>query len=136
MRRCDARTRSGAACTRAVVAGEGRCASHLGRCGAQPGNQNALKHGLYSRQLAALEAASLRDARAMDGVGEEIAVTRVLIARALRDPQLDPADVAPLLHALVAQVKVQRLLDGSRDDALAAKLGDLLDEVAGELGIA
>jgi uncharacterized protein YjcR len=50
--RCGARTRSGRPCRSPAVGGKKRCRMHGGALGsgAPPGNQNALKHGLYRRE--------------------------------------------------------------------------------------
>ena len=50
--RCGAKTRSGAPCQAPAVAGKKRCRMHGGAkgSGAPKGNQNALKHGMYSRE--------------------------------------------------------------------------------------
>jgi hypothetical protein len=51
--RCGARTRSGTSCRSPAVKGRRRCRMHGGTAGsgARAGNQNALKHGRYSREL-------------------------------------------------------------------------------------
>ncbi len=53
--RCGAKTRSGKPCRSPTVQGRNRCRMHGGAngSGAPPGNQNALKHGLYTRQAIA-----------------------------------------------------------------------------------
>ena len=50
--RCGARTRSGAPCRSPAVSGKKRCRMHGGAegSGAPPGNQNALKHGAYTKE--------------------------------------------------------------------------------------
>jgi glucans biosynthesis protein len=50
--RCGARTRKGTPCLAPAVKGKRRCRMHGGAkgSGAPKGNQNALKHGLYTRQ--------------------------------------------------------------------------------------
>jgi uncharacterized protein YjcR len=50
-RRCGAKTRSGKSCRSPAVHGNKRCRMHGGApgSGAPIGNQNALKHGLYTR---------------------------------------------------------------------------------------
>jgi uncharacterized protein YjcR len=50
--RCGAKTRAGTACQAPAVAGKARCRMHGGArgSGAPKGNQNALKHGLYTRE--------------------------------------------------------------------------------------
>ncbi len=54
-RRCGARTRKGTPCQAPAVGGKARCRMHGGArgSGAPIGNQNALKHGMYTK--AALE---------------------------------------------------------------------------------
>lgn len=49
--RCGARTRNGKPCRAPAANGKGRCRLHGGAegSGAPKGNQNALKHGRYSR---------------------------------------------------------------------------------------
>ena len=49
--RCGAKTRNGAECRSPAVSGKARCRMHGGArgSGAPRGNQNALKHGGYTR---------------------------------------------------------------------------------------
>lgn len=53
--RCGAKTRSGKPCRAPTVAGKKRCRMHGGAegSGAPVGNQNALKHGLYTKEAIA-----------------------------------------------------------------------------------
>ena len=50
-RRCGARTRSGTPCQAPAVSGKARCRMHGGArgSGAPIGNQNARKHGMYTK---------------------------------------------------------------------------------------
>ncbi|GBF26096.1 hypothetical protein MnTg02_01132 [bacterium MnTg02] len=54
-RRCGAKTRSGRPCQAPSVSGKKRCRMHGGAkgSGAPKGNQNALKHGRYTREAIA-----------------------------------------------------------------------------------
>jgi hypothetical protein len=60
--RCGAKTRSGKPCKSPAVRGKRRCRMHGGAfgSGAPPGNKNALKHGLYTRE-SVKERQQLRD---------------------------------------------------------------------------
>ena len=60
--RCGARTRSGALCNSPAVAEKKRCRMHGGAhgSGAPRGNQNALKHGTYTK-YAIQRRAEMRD---------------------------------------------------------------------------
>lgn len=53
--RCGARTRKGTPCASPAVKGKTRCRMHGGTkgSGAPLGNQNALKHGLYTAEAKA-----------------------------------------------------------------------------------
>ena len=50
--RCGAKTRKGKPCRAPAVVGKARCRMHGGAkgSGAPKGNQNALKHGRYTRE--------------------------------------------------------------------------------------
>jgi hypothetical protein len=55
--------------------------------GGQPGNQNARKHGFYSRVLDAEQKRNLKYAASLKGIDEEIALLRVeLISVVEHDP--------------------------------------------------
>jgi hypothetical protein len=133
--RCKATTHEGTLCKNAALAKRRLCASHAGRCGARPGNRNALRHGLYSRHLTPEEKLDLAAARAVEGVAEEIAITRLMILRALRQ-QNPPAEAyARLVEALCRQLRVQRQLDGTNADGLAGALGAVIDAMGAEVGL-
>ncbi|MFZ2160571.1 MAG: HGGxSTG domain-containing protein [Bradyrhizobium sp.] len=53
--RCGARTRAGGSCRSPAVRGKRRCRMHGGApgCGAQKGNQNARRHGLFTKAATA-----------------------------------------------------------------------------------
>jgi hypothetical protein len=53
--RCHAQTRQGTPCRQPAVTGRKRCRMHGGAdgIGGQPGNRNALKHGLYTAEAIA-----------------------------------------------------------------------------------
>ncbi|MFG6611625.1 HGGxSTG domain-containing protein [Sulfitobacter sp. 1A12057] len=54
--RCGAKTRKGTPCQAPALSGKTRCRMHGGATGsgAPKGNQNALKHGLYTKEALAL----------------------------------------------------------------------------------
>jgi len=127
--RCEASTRRGRPCARPARSGERLCASHA-RAGGGP--RRGVRPGLYGRALAPEERRMLVLARAVEGVGEEIAMTRLMIQRHARDGS--PADYARLTDALKKLVLLDhRLRDGGQ--GLAGALGKLVDEVATELGL-
>lgn len=134
--RCTATNHDGTPCKNAALEEEQLCVSHAGRCGARPGNRNALRHGLYSRSLSPDEKLDLIAAYNVEGVDEEIGVTRLMIVRALRQPDVPPAAYARLVDALCRQLRLRRQLSGEGLNTLAGAIGTLIDEIATELGLA
>ena len=54
--RCGAKARSGAPCGSPAIAGKARCRMHGGKgSGAPKGNRNALRKGLYTKEVLARE---------------------------------------------------------------------------------
>ena len=157
--RCTQHTRNGHHCTRSALKGQELCASHAGRCGARPGNQNALKHGRYSERLHRLFP-DLSVAQAEESLATEIALTRELIVKILTPPppraghtvEPDDPDTAAepkseamvqlpveafsrLMDVLVKALKLDRTLRGEQANDLATKLAAALEAVGAELGI-
>lgn len=82
---CGAKTRAGTPCRKAPVSGSKRCMNHGGKSTGSKsakGNTNAVKHGIYSQQLTANEAATYSGI-ALGSVDDEIRITRIRLARAL-----------------------------------------------------
>jgi hypothetical protein len=73
--------------------------------GAQPGNQNARKHGYYSRVLTPEQENDLPVAALIDNVDHEIAVLRVKIASIMKN---DPYNYPLLLQALSLLTRMLR----------------------------
>jgi hypothetical protein len=69
---------------------------------AQPGNQNARKHGYYSRVLSPDEKRYLRKASSASGIKEEIAVLRVKLCSLLSQENADLFLVLQTVKALGA----------------------------------
>jgi hypothetical protein len=128
--RCEASTRRGVRCARPARAGERRCAGHAARAGG--GRRRGPRHGLYGRALARDERRALALARAIEGVSEEVAMTRLMILRHARDGS--PADYARLTDALKKLLLLDHQLRGG-GHGLAAALARILDEIALELGL-
>lgn len=65
--------------------------------GAPLGNQNARKHGFYSRALKEAEKADFEDARDVEGIDEEIALLRVKIKSLV---EYDPQNIILIMRAV------------------------------------
>src|SRR5687767_11779453 len=110
--RCQQTTRKGLPCTRAALANNTICASHANRCGGQQGNQNALRHGLYSKLLSPEEQFDLVTGSLAEGLHDEIGMTRLLLVRALRERNTPPETYTRLLESLCRQLRLRRVLSG------------------------
>ena len=103
--------------------------------GGQPGNQNARKHGFYSRALDEAEALHLEDAAEVEGLDEEIAVLRIRLRRLLEecperlDLQLDAA------NTITRMVRTRYQISQDQRKSLKDAIGKVLEEVAAPLGV-
>ena len=74
--------------------------------GGQPGNQNAVKHGYYSRTFNPADRFDLDLAADIEGIGAEIAILRFEIKKAVSGG--DIRNLVPLVKATVALEKLIR----------------------------
>lgn len=109
--KCGAKTRSGNPCGNKPIAGKKRCRLHGGlSTGAPRGNNNSVKHGIYSRIF---DDSQIDDAIAMQGtVSRELAIARIQLANLLayRKTQED----TPAL----AEIKDETLADEEDEDVV------------------
>lgn len=114
--------------------------------GAQPGNRNALIHGLYAERFSKRELELIGEfAAAEDGsLTDEIVVLRFLLHRAVGllvkrrgfDDQMAGLDLVGDAASKLAQLlRVQRVLRGEGADSLAGALAVALHEISEELGL-
>jgi hypothetical protein len=99
--------------------------------GGQPGNQNAVKHGYYSRELNKTDRVEFELAAGMDGIEEEIALLRYKIKKAVISGEI--ADLIPLskiIYALEKLIRTNQKLFGSSlknwENAFRHILGELI----------
>ncbi len=103
--------------------------------GAPRGNQNARKHGFYSRVLDELEQADFEQATDVEGIDEEIALLRVKIKSVARR---DPENVKLIMQALNTLERLLRTrYNIGREDKKGLKeaIANVLKDVALPLGI-
>lgn len=83
---CGAKTRNGGECKKAPLKDKTRCRSHGGSSTGNPsahGNQNALKHGIYSSVLSD-EEKELWDSVELGAVDQELRLCRLRLMRTIR----------------------------------------------------
>jgi len=103
--------------------------------GAPFGNQNARKHGFYSRALNKVEQQELEQAASIEGVDEEIALLRLKLKSILiKDPEnirlIDQA-----LSSLVRLLRTKNRLALFNTDVLKQAIASVIREVALPVGV-
>jgi len=109
--------------------------------GGQPGNENAIKSGFYSRSFTDEELLEIGKLAVADlTVDEEIGMLRVVILRVLRS-KLGPEKTVELVGRATGQLR--RLLEtrnrlqsaGESESAIESAMARALDEMSEELGV-
>ncbi len=103
--------------------------------GAQEGNQNARKHGFYSRILDEAEQLDFELATGVEGIDDEIALLRVKIKSLLAH---DPENIKLIMQAtntLARLVRTRYNISQEDRKGLKEAIGNVLKEVALPLGI-
>ena len=103
--------------------------------GAPKGNQNARKHGFYSKVLDEAEQLDLELATGVEGIDDEIALLRVKIKSIL---EKDPENIrllAAATNALARLVKTRYNITKEQKKGLKEAIGNVLRDIALPLGI-
>lgn len=103
--------------------------------GGQKNNHNALKHGIYAKVLSEAEKVELEEARAAQGLDDEIALIRLKICHLL-EKQPDNAEL--LLKLSIGLSKLLRTryeLTPAQGKSVTQAIGNVVREIAIPLGI-
>ena len=106
-----------------------------GKRGAPKGNQNARKHGFYSKVLDEAEQLDFELASGVEGFDDEIALLRVKIKSILEN---DPENIRLLMEAtstLANLVKTKYKISKEQRKGLKEAIENVLKEIAIPLGI-
>jgi len=106
-----------------------------GKRGAPKGNQNARKHGFYSKVLDEVEKLDFELAAGVDGIDDEIALIRVKLKSLLEH---DPENVQLMMQAtntLARLVKTRYNMSKEDRKGLKEAISNVLKEVAIPLGV-
>jgi hypothetical protein len=106
-----------------------------GKRGAPKGNQNARKHGFYSKVLDEAEQFDFELATGVEGFDDEIALLRVKIKSMLEN---DPENIRLLMQAtntLANLVKTKYNISKEQKKGLKEAIGNVLKDIAIPLGI-
>jgi hypothetical protein len=104
--------------------------------GAPKGNQNARKHGFYSRVLDEAEQLDFEVAAGVEGIDDEIALLRVKIKSILSHDPENMKLVMEATNTLARLVKTRYNITREQKKGLKEAIGNVLRDVALPLGIA
>jgi hypothetical protein len=103
--------------------------------GAPKGNQNARKHGFYSKVLDEAERLDFELASGVEGIDDEIALLRVKIKSLIAH---DPNNIKLIMQAtntLAGLVKTSYKMTREQKKGLKEAIGNVLRDIAFPLGI-
>ena len=106
-----------------------------GKKGAPQGNQNARKHGFYSRVLDEAERLDFELATGVDGIDDEIALLRVKIKSLLAHDAENIKLIVLATNTLARLVRTRYNISKEDKKGLKEAIGNVLRDVALPLGI-
>ncbi len=106
-----------------------------GKRGARPGNQNARKHGFYSKVLDAEEQIDFEQATRVEGLDDEIAMLRVRIKSVLKHDPDNMKLISQATNALAKLVSTRYNISKQDKKGLKEAINTVLKDVALPLGI-
>lgn len=107
----------------------------MAKKGAPKGNQNARKHGFYSKALDESEKLQLEEARGIDGLDEEIAILRIKLRQLM---QSQPENIELALEAantISRLVRTRYNITKEQKRSLKEAITNVLTEIAIPLGV-
>ena len=103
--------------------------------GAPKGNQNARKHGFYSKALDKAESLQLEEAQGVDGLDEEIAVLRIKLRDLIEN---HPENIELALEAantIARLVRTRYNITRDQKKSLKDAITNVLTEIAIPIGV-
>lgn len=108
----------------------------MAKRGPPPANQNARKHGFYSRALTEAEKLQIEEAAEIDGLDQEIALLRIKLRQLVQDSP-DRIDLhLEAASTLARLVRTRYQISKEQKQSLKEAITKVLTEVAAPLGIA
>lgn len=107
----------------------------MAKRGAPKGNQNAKKHGFYSKALDEADKLQLEEARSIDGLDEEIAVLRIKLRDLIEN---HPENIELALEAantIARLVRTRYNITKEQKRSLKDAITRVLTEIAVPLGV-
>jgi len=105
------------------------------RRGAPKGNQNARKHGFYSRALSEAGRLEIEEAANLEGLDEEIILLRMKLRELVEDHPERIALHIEAANSIARLVKIRYQISREQKKSLKEAIAKVLTEVAVPLGI-
>ena len=86
--------------------------------GAPAGNQNARKHGLYSRIAPAQRRGDMDKALDMESLTQEAAMLRLLLVKLMENPDENLKEILQILRVLTPIVRLNLMVEDDDDSLL------------------
>jgi hypothetical protein len=107
----------------------------MAKRGAQPGNQNARKHGFYSRALDEADRLEMEEAIYVEGIDQEIALLRIKL-RELIENHPDRIDLhLEAANTIARLIRTRYQISKEQKKSLKEAITKVLAEVAVPLGV-
>jgi len=133
---CHAHQQKGGPCDQPAVEGKRVCRLHGGApgVGAPKGNQNARKHGLYSRRASAEMRERIDAALTVEGLTNEIAYVRAGVAKLIEEGAgSDLIDKG--LDMLARLTKAQSAIGKNKRVNQTEIIADVVERLGGQMGL-
>ena len=105
------------------------------KSGAPKGNQNARKHGFYSKVLDEAERLDFELASGVEGIDDEIALLRVKIKSLLENDPENIRLIMQVTNALERLIRTRYNITKEQRKGLKEAIGNVLKDIAIPLGI-
>jgi len=103
--------------------------------GAPKGNQNAKKHGFYSKALDEAEKLQLEEAQGIDGLDEEIAILRIKLRSLIQNAPLNIELQLDAANTIARLVRTRYNITKEQKRSLKEAIAKVLTEIAVPLGV-
>ena len=107
----------------------------MAKRGAPKGNQNARKHGFYSKALDEADKLQLEEARSVDGLDEEIAVLRIKLRDLIENHPQNIELALEAANTIARLVRTRYNITKEQKRSLKDAITRVLTEIAVPLGV-
>src|SRR4030042_5261469 len=93
------------------------------------------KKSYYSKHLDELERLELKNAAAIEGIDEEIALLRFEIQQLIKDKSADPEELTKYVNTLCRSILTRHAIGGSKDKQLRERIKNVVRDILVPMGV-